>query len=846
MAYISYQQQQIVESESRFIHINGCAGSHKTDTLIKCAVRSLQTCSDGIQFLTLVSSVTFEIKSRLENALGITINQAGGDDGNKSNHFVGFYNETPVIISNYDSWVHLLLNPPESTKTGTMFKKKVIELLAIVEESSHFEVFAKGNLPVKRLFLDEAQDLSKASMMLLIEIAKKSEVNITIAGDYLQTIFMESTENDFNNHSMNLFKSLSPEYFDLNICMRCPKGHVDFNNLLLESAQKEYIIPKMLCNNDNTVDKPLLFPHLSYSNFCTVNTNSRIIAQKVTMIINELMEFDPSINPADVAIIMNKVNDNPIYVQLKDTLNSLYLKRGFPEDSVIHMDTNSQGEKKKLNWSVTEGKTVMLSIHGDKGKGHKVVFFLGFTEKSIPKENFVNKPSELGPLSLMNVATTRSTKYLFIGFTCNSPSRYLVRCKPELSKYCYKAWIKEDIELIPQPYKSIIRKLEYCNFIEGVELQLRIGFGKKFDLYDRTDVGTKSKLVIRNDISKDIEHPNDIFEFHEEDNITDSFGSYQEMKIKLQDDHYHCVGYMSELLIRRKLNLDELKKILLIPEDKIIYTENEDFLTCMHDVNVYMKYRNQDELQHYFSKNKKYFEQLKPTIDLITDITNAFVKKATVIHHVFSDEKFQEDLKLFLSSKSNEELPSRCIWNVSLMYNQLTQRYYQPRINSFINFFFDDISILHQNIDKFVSFCLKEKNISFEKELYFSTTNFSPKQLKELGKKKKHEVSISGRCDIINEDTNTLIEIKASNSDSCSNSWIIQTIMHALFLIQYGKQIKQMIIVNVLKGELWKWNIPDKFPTLIDVISNIISRHYEWNKIETENLIESIKHTKIL
>lgn len=214
-------------------------------------------------------------------------------------------------------------------------------------------------------------------MLILNEIGKKSNVNITIAGDYLQTIFLSSNETDVNHHSMNLFKMLGPEYFDLNICMRCPKGHVDFNNLLLEKAQKEYLIPPMVCCNDNTVDKPVLFPHLSYSHKNGYdNTNSLRTAEIVTNIVDELMTYDSSIHPSDIAVIMNKNNNNPIYFQLEETLKELYTSKGYPPNSVIHMDTDCDGEKKTLNWASAEGKTKLLSIHGDKGKGHKVVFFL--------------------------------------------------------------------------------------------------------------------------------------------------------------------------------------------------------------------------------------------------------------------------------------------------------------------------------------------------------------------------------------------------------------------------------------------------------------------------------------
>ena len=48
--YISDQQKQIVESDAKFKLINGCAGSHKTDTLIKCAINFMQKNKKPILF----------------------------------------------------------------------------------------------------------------------------------------------------------------------------------------------------------------------------------------------------------------------------------------------------------------------------------------------------------------------------------------------------------------------------------------------------------------------------------------------------------------------------------------------------------------------------------------------------------------------------------------------------------------------------------------------------------------------------------------------------------------------------------------------------------------------------
>ena len=98
MEYISEQQRLIVLSDAKHKLINGCAGSHKTDTLIKCAIHDIIKNKRPILFLTLVGSVTIEIKSRLEKYLKISIAKQ-----NISNHYVGYYQNVPICISNYDA-----------------------------------------------------------------------------------------------------------------------------------------------------------------------------------------------------------------------------------------------------------------------------------------------------------------------------------------------------------------------------------------------------------------------------------------------------------------------------------------------------------------------------------------------------------------------------------------------------------------------------------------------------------------------------------------------------------------------------------------------------------------------
>ena len=306
------------------------------------------------------------------------------------------------------------------------------------------------------LIIDEAQDLLAKKMKLIVNIAKHNHhMDIYIAGDYLQTLFAEDTSeiSSMSAHSMNVFKRIdSYFYFDLSKCMRCPKAHVDFNNMIMGEIQAKYGIPIMLSSNENTIDKPLVFTHHSVSD----STTARINAEQVTAMIKTLMELDRTVEPGDIAIIMAKSKKNYWFCQLQDTLPKMYESIGKDPNLVYYMSTYGDGQHVSLDWNRAEGKTVMLSIHGDKGKGHKVVFLLGLSEKSIPNEHHIYTPNEIISESMLNVGLTRSTKYLFIGFNYSYPSRYLQRHEKDLSKYAYISW--ESSENMPEPYKSLIKE----------------------------------------------------------------------------------------------------------------------------------------------------------------------------------------------------------------------------------------------------------------------------------------------------------------------------------------------------------------------------------------------------
>ncbi len=820
--YITEQQKEAIESWAQYKLINGCAGSHKTDTLIKCAVRDLHMNGRPILFLTLVSSVTFEIKERLEKVLKIKIDKIG-----TSNHYMGKYNKIPVCISNYDAWVHNTLQDiVDISDIGDKFSEKV-DLLLTLSQTESIICTMKNGKKVGLLLIDEVQDLDSKKANIIINISKRCKnMDIYCAGDYLQTIFQKDDiiidQNDV--HAMNIIKRIKPSYFDLNVCMRCPKAHVEFNNLIMNNIQQKYGIPPMISCNTNTIDKPVLFTHATTSN----NAGPVIIAKQIINMIDVLMTKDKTILPNDIVIIMTKSNVNGIYYQLEHFLPILYKSKGF-NDCVCLLSTGADGYHKTIDWAISEGKTAMLSIHGDKGKGHRVVFLLGVTEGSLPRENQLYVPSEIIPESLLNVGLTRSTKYLFIGFCSSYPSRYLKKYQEKLSDYCYIGWYEPNVKLheIPEPYRSIIKNQHSDRPCWDSKYKSQKGI-----------TGIKSCLRIKDDISKDVDQPNALVKRDWKSFTENVFGSKFNNGITLHETHCVLLGIMCEILIQRQINRKVLFKTLKdnMDPNKNSYTNNECILSFMYDMHT----KKSNSIDECLKPYRQYL-MTNPLIE--KEIKNLMKNNKKSIHNIFRSASFIKDYEEFISEKENEKLSTGCIWNITLFFNHITQKIYRPAVNTFLGYFNENIKIIHDNIYKYLHGQLVNHELQFEKELNF-IGSCSKAELEELQLENNHSVGLSGRCDILDNSTKTLIEIKASKLDYCSSQWKIQGLCYVLMLNVLGYQIKKLSIVNILSGTMWEWDVTG-IDSLENVIETKISNIYKWHQIEEKIVINAIQKVKV-
>jgi ATP-dependent exoDNAse (exonuclease V) beta subunit len=257
MEYISIDQKKIVMNRAKIKKICGCAGSRKTDTMIKCGIYYLSTKKKkhNCIFLTLVGSVTDEITERISNMLQINIEKCG-----MSNHFMGQWNQHVIEIANYDAFIHKQLELQHVECNHDDYEKKSIMLLEYLKSTESPQFYLKDNQIVDMILIDEFQDVSTSRAEIMIEFFKKNKsTRLVIMGDVLQTIFPQAIKE--MKHPLMMIDELKPTSFRLNVCYRCPKSHLDVVNCMTRPFRSRYMIPEIEHRFTLHDNKPLFFTH---------------------------------------------------------------------------------------------------------------------------------------------------------------------------------------------------------------------------------------------------------------------------------------------------------------------------------------------------------------------------------------------------------------------------------------------------------------------------------------------------------------------------------------------------------------------------------------------------------
>lgn len=822
LVYCSDQQRDIVLSEHTRVLINGCAGSQKTGTIVKMVFKQLLR-KKNVLILTLVSSVTVEIRDRLQDLLGIKFEKIG-------NHYFNDFGSHAIEIANYDAMIHkqlLVCNDSAMTiQYGDCFEEKCnVFYEKYVVPGSHTSFYMMNNAKAEVLVMDEFQDIEPVKARILTDIINSSpmEMIAIAAGDYLQTIFDHAIQPD-DDHPMEIWKKeLNPHSYTLNKCFRCPKSHVMFVNALMHTYYKQYEISPMEPTNEDIDHEPVIMLCPPYTN----NKLSSIIAMQVRNTISELLLIDNDIKPKDIAIIMSRTNGNHVFKQLEFELSKLYFERFGTTDAIKIFETRGDGYTMSIDWNKAENKTVMLSIHGDKGKGHKVVFFLGFSENCIPKATRLFTDKSLVDESLANVALTRSTRWLFVGVTQHNPSRYIRDIACNLSELCVLSW---DENTWNRPWHKRV-----CDAVnDNIWTQT---LGRPFPLYieefymkDKINAPDKCKMRVKDDIAQAYEHPKKLVASYPwKDATVVKFGNRVVNLSRLNDEQLPYFGNMGELIFQHyhyyRNGGQHAEYDFLLKPSRVFYTDDQNLLNLVQDVDMNRHILSDLTGLHYHSIISSLMNdpqvisspQLQKTLNfLATSRPPLFV-----VPSILKDETILDHVRLFLAKNiCTDQIPSNVFWAMAIIQDIVYSPLRNPMIFKEFGAFNQDISALVQNIKLFYNSLHNREEIVFHRPYSLVTVENNPTILADMGIMERNSVSL-GIIGVSDFDIGgEIFEIKNPIGYKYNNKWVLQPLMYSCLS---SSPIHTIHVVDFMNGE-WR-----KFLNM-----NTINKKYVVKKVLTK------------
>jgi hypothetical protein len=437
--FFSPEQERALTSTARFLLVEGCAGSRKTDTLVRMAVDAAAS-GQAVLVLTMVGSVTAEITDRLGAFPGEPFLPRPRGTPPREPWRSSSCADGCVRVCTFDSMVHrelALLGDPILSRGawgGDRHNEKARLLLLHVRAGRVRGLRAHGGYDDARAadltLIDEGQDLPPGKVRAVAGalLAASGGCRGVMFGDPMQTVFQQALV-EGEEHPLRLWRALTrPECVRMDLCWRCPPSHVRLANAVASvsfGADAVPMRPHLAEDGDAPQPLPLLF--------CYRPVRNQVSADLLAVQVCALLEARRECHPSEVAVLLPCINGPTgalVTRHLHRRLQAMFTER-FPEvhDPLCLFDTRraSDGSKRPIDWSQAEGRCVMLSVHADKGRGHRVVVVLGLNEGDVPDRRRLFGRDEVVDASVLHVALTRSTGDLLLGFESGRPSRYVRR-----------------------------------------------------------------------------------------------------------------------------------------------------------------------------------------------------------------------------------------------------------------------------------------------------------------------------------------------------------------------------------------------------------------------------------
>jgi hypothetical protein len=324
-----------------------------------------------------------------------------------------------VIIATIDSFMYAVGN--KSVNASDKFQGIA---QSIVE--GHLDADIRGTiqyagvnpkLNAETLYIiDEAQDLNTCYANAVMKIMEKTNMDVYVVGDKLQSI----------SNELNAFTTFQPFAIceePKNECRRFIHPElIDFVNHMIPFEKHGLlpITPYKVCEDTSRAVFPMLAKMASNGIYMDIeDTVDRIIF----MMEKEVREHDYV--PENFLIVLPFVNKNPLADMLEIAIDQFWIRTLDPssqtdpywkshkvQDYYRYCIFHKSEEGTSINLDESARSTRMVSIHSSKGDGREVVFVIGVTESDLKLYSGIKDTLRYD--SMLHVALTRMKKTLYV------------------------------------------------------------------------------------------------------------------------------------------------------------------------------------------------------------------------------------------------------------------------------------------------------------------------------------------------------------------------------------------------------------------------------------------------
>lgn len=750
--HLTEEQQQIVYSDpSKHTLVIAAAGSGKTTTTLAKIKYMLDECNvdeDEIILTTFTRDAANDMKQKLQDILGY-----------KPNIRVG----TIDAISKFFTEKHFR-NTPKKHELRDVGEHGYAFLELLREKPS----ILKG---IKYLLVDEYQDINDVQHDIIQEF-KNNGIIVYAVGDDAQNIYSFRGSNvkyihDFANYFEN------SQHFNLSYNFRCSKHIVDLANACLKEFSTQKAMVSMAANKDSNL-RPTCMYFASHVQQCNYVVSSIKTKMENGYSLDEICILSP--------------NNFTLY-----SIEEALTKEGIP-----HVCLEGKGQDGRVSKRV--GHVCLSTIHKAKGLEWSCVFLINLSDDTIPK--LKNPKNILEDRRVFYVAITRPKTELYMSYVAH-PS------KPYVSRFISQVYNSN-----PSLIDFLRYKPEYTNAVSTYDFyNIDKSIDKMVELLDGGDFVELKRRKILPSTSQETLKATPIYDksftfqgLVEQEGMQADFSIFlktllmREIQYRCQSLHIplHTKQFISSVVLEDNSMYDTYKKYSFYIKQnghKLPSTKNQKYMSS-----IQVREKILEGNQRIPTSELNTICQILYTMRKHAEEYHIPINKVLVTNSSLSPKTFEEVLETSIDNFENLSIPTKDVlqdvWNISkckrVVNEQRKRMLYKGEdiTETIIN---ENKELLNVVLIKLVDFILP-------------SCSHPEKVICDLEFEDQSEKIVCNVDCII--DT-TLYCLLCTSQDEVDLKGLVSTLVQSCMCIRNEHTIKNICIVNILRGWRVDLNMTD-------------------------------------